>query len=340
MDIDTFLTTLYVLVDDWYKQAGMATVLRRRGPKGQMSDSEVLTVALAGQWRAGVPWNSERSVVRYMQQQGRGWFPSMLGRSAFNARVRQLWGAFVAFQQWLAEAEQRANSGYEVVDCLPVPSGTLAQGRTERQHWLAEATVGYGGNQGGRFWGTQVLVSVNTQAYITGWVWGPAHTDDRWLLQALLSQRQGQRVWHGVWHGPVPWRPSRQRTPPEWTAPVFTSGNSCDCICYLADKGFNGLRWHNHWWQQYGVDILTPPSRGVRGVRWPRSWARAFQACRQTIETTFALLTTVFDVKRLRAHSRWGTLTRLSIVMAAYNCGIYLNRSLGRPARAHATLIA
>src|SRR5690606_1695958 len=88
MDLDTFLTTLYVLVDDWYKARIEPLMPRRKGGQQQMSDSEGMTVALAGQWRVGVPWQSERGVVRYMHPYGRGWFPTMLERSAFNERVR------------------------------------------------------------------------------------------------------------------------------------------------------------------------------------------------------------------------------------------------------------
>jgi len=60
---------------------------------------------------------------------------------------------------------------------------------------------------------------------------------------------------------------------------------------------------------------------------------------RQAIETSFALLTNVFNLKHLNAHSRWGQLIRLAAVTAAYNWGIYLNRSMGRPDLAHATLL-
>ena len=69
MDLDTFLTTLYGVVDDWYQEEIGARV--HVGVRERMSDSEVLTVALAGQWRVGVPWRSERGVVRWMQPTGR-----------------------------------------------------------------------------------------------------------------------------------------------------------------------------------------------------------------------------------------------------------------------------
>ena len=64
MDLDTFLTTLYVVIDDWYKREMSVRMKRHAGPALQMSDSELLTIAIAGQWRVGVPWQSERGIVR------------------------------------------------------------------------------------------------------------------------------------------------------------------------------------------------------------------------------------------------------------------------------------
>ena len=61
MDIDTFFTELYVITDDWYKAELAGQLHKHAGATAQMSDSEVLTVMLAGQWRKGVPWSSERA---------------------------------------------------------------------------------------------------------------------------------------------------------------------------------------------------------------------------------------------------------------------------------------
>ena len=80
-----------------------------------MSDSEVLAVAIVGQWRVGVPWYSERSLVRYMHKHGLGMFPTMLQRSAFNRRVRYLLGALVELQQIIATALETPEDVYDEV---------------------------------------------------------------------------------------------------------------------------------------------------------------------------------------------------------------------------------
>jgi hypothetical protein len=75
-------------VDDCYKEQLAGSIQKHAGATAQLSDSEVLTIAVAGQWRVGVPWASERGVVRWVNEHGRGLFPTMIARSAFNERVR------------------------------------------------------------------------------------------------------------------------------------------------------------------------------------------------------------------------------------------------------------
>jgi hypothetical protein len=48
MDLDSFLVSLYVLVDDWW-QAGHARAPRRPGRPALLTDPEVLTLAILAQ---------------------------------------------------------------------------------------------------------------------------------------------------------------------------------------------------------------------------------------------------------------------------------------------------
>lgn len=333
MDLDTFLTTLYVVVDDWYTVSMAQHMVRTRGQTPQMSDSEVLTVALAGQWRVGVPWRSERGVVRYMQVHGRVWFPKMLQRSAFNERVRNLWAAFIGLQQALSGWLHQATEIYEIVDCVPLPACSLAQTHTYDGHWLWWSTKGYGGTHGGWYWGEQALMSVLPSGVVTGWLIGSAHSDDRWFLQALISLRQGQLALEG----PPSKQPNRPSIPPEHIGPCQASGQTT-ALYYVVDQGFNGWRWRNFWQQTYAARVISAPATHERGS-WSRSIRRWLSSHRQIIETTFSILTEVFDLQHLQAHSRSGQYTRVSIATAAYNLGIYINRLLGRPDLSHATLI-
>ena len=92
LDLETFLIVLYVIVDDLYQSHIQPQMPACGGPAARMSNSEVLCLGLATQWRSGVPWQSERGIMRYVRKHLRHLFPTVLTQSAFNRRLRRLWG--------------------------------------------------------------------------------------------------------------------------------------------------------------------------------------------------------------------------------------------------------
>lgn len=340
MDLDTFLTTLYVLVDDWYKAEGVKWAQRHKAGEVQMSDSEVLTVALVGQWQVGVPWRSERGLVRYMQAHGRQWFPKMLERSAFNLRVRNLYRLLVALQVYLSQQFTAEEQVYEVGDGLPLPVCSLGQVAREPHHrWLMDTSRGHGGTQGGWFFGQRWWVSVTADGVITGWVVATAHLNERWLLEALLSTRGAD----GEVRAPLPdahtARANRPTPPVGFIGGCFAAGRFTP-VPYLVDRGLNGGRWQRHWQDYYQAQVIAiPPANSADFQAWTPADCRWHASVRQVIEGVFAIMDAVFGIKRVNAHSQWGQYTRLAAKAAAYNFALWLNRRLNRPVAAVATLL-
>ena len=85
VDVDTFLTTLYVMVDDFCKTSLPSEP--RPGHQAALSRSEVVTLALFGQWQS---FGSERGFCRYAQHHLRAAFPQLPSREQYNRQVRQL----------------------------------------------------------------------------------------------------------------------------------------------------------------------------------------------------------------------------------------------------------
>src|SRR5207245_7256987 len=103
-------------------------------------------------------WQSERDCVRHLRKHGRALFPGLTSQSAFNRRVRRLWGAFLTLEA-AAAALLTAREAYEILDGVPVP---VARGaRSSHAGWLAEvARCGKGGNDR-YFYGVRPLLSVS-----------------------------------------------------------------------------------------------------------------------------------------------------------------------------------
>jgi hypothetical protein len=101
----------------------------------------------------------------------------------------------------------------------------------------------------------------------------------------------------------------------------------------VSDGGFTGEEWRTHWRRDYGAQVVPKPRNASRELE---HW---FGSIRQVVETAFSHLCESFGLKFPGAHSKWGLLTRIAAKLAAYNLGVQINRDLGRPNFAFATLI-
>ena len=82
VDVDTFLTTLYVMVDDFCQSH---PTRKKPGPQASLSESEVITLLIFARWGR---FASERDFYRYAEANLRSAFPSLPDRSQFNRLVR------------------------------------------------------------------------------------------------------------------------------------------------------------------------------------------------------------------------------------------------------------
>ena len=304
MDLDTFLTTLYVAVDDFCK-AELPAERTRPGPEASLSRSEVVTLAILGQWAR---FGSERDFWRFAQARLRGAFPKLPDRSQFNRLMRTHHHAIVAFGLSFARCAQH----YEALDTLPV---TVRQYKRRGRGWLAgQADIGFSKRISSCFCGFRLLSAVSPEGLITGFAFGPASAKDQPLAETLLALR----------HRPEPRLPS--------------AGATCGAGCYVADKGFEGENWQLHWRADYGALVLHPPRRNSRHP-WPLTRRRWLASLRQIVETVYAKLTQTFRLERERPHHLSGFSARLAAKVALHNFCHWLNRSLGRPALAFADLL-
>lgn len=334
LDLDTLIIMIYVLVEEWYREE-IEPYKPKRGRPRLFTDPEMLTIAILSEWRSGVMWQSERGCLRYFHHYYQEWFPHLIQRSTFNLRKRRLMGVFIRLQQYLTQILCVANVNYEVVDSLPIPAGTTGQYKREKHHWLCESQIGHGSH--GWIWGDRLLMSVTERGIITGWLLGSANLNDRWLMELFLSTREGcpQLV--------QPPRPTRHGRKADTPPPIGFFGilqgvGQAKSSVYLADGNFNGQRWINHWDTNYQAQVIAPP-RYNEAHSWSGNWQRWLASHRQIIETVFANLCEIFDIKRLNAHSRWGQYTRIALKTVNHNLAIYFNRLLDRPLLAFGTLL-
>jgi hypothetical protein len=305
VDSDTFLTTLYVMIDDFCK--GHLSPEPRGGAPASLTRSEVLTLALFGQWQR---FPSERGFYRYAQRHLRGAFPTVPDRSQFNRLLRQQQDALVAFSLSLVQRLQAQQCTYEVLDATAVPTRDAKRRGLGGLPGLAD--IGWSSRLGW-YEGMYLLLSVNPVGVITGFGDAPASTKDQPLAETFLAVR----------HQPHPRLPSVG-------APAQGP--------YVTDKGFEGAAWHQQWRHTYGAEVIGAPKRNSKRP-WSRPWRRWLAGLRQIVETVNGCLHHGFRLNRERPHDLSGFSARLSAKVALHNFCIWFNEQLSRPHLAFADLI-
>jgi len=305
MDTDTFLTILYVMADDFCKY--QLPPERVPGPRGSLRRSEVVTLAIFGQWNR---FPSERGFYRYAWHHLRGAFPTLPHRSQLNRLMRRHYAAIVAFFGHLAALLQDQRAPYEALDCTGVPT---RDAKRRGAGWLAGQTdIGWS-NRLGWYEGFHLLLSVNPQGVITGFSFGPASAKDQALAEAFFAFR----------HLPHP---------------RLTTVGTPESGYYVVDKGFEGKERHWHWSNHYGARVVCPPQRNSRHP-WPQRLRRWVAGIRQIVETVSEKLHHTFRLDRERPHALAGFQVRLAAKAALHNFCIWLNSKLGRQPLAFATLL-
>jgi hypothetical protein len=118
VDLETFLVSLYILIDDWWR-ADRPPTAHKPGRPPRLTEPEVLTLAVLAQWPH---FRSERDFWRFAQAHLRSYFPTLCSQSQFNRRVRSLALELRAFQHDLARTLAKSSAVYQVLDTTLIPA--------------------------------------------------------------------------------------------------------------------------------------------------------------------------------------------------------------------------
>jgi DDE family transposase len=277
------------------------------GPQAALSPSEVVTLALFGQWQG---FGSARGFYRSAQRHLRAAFPALPTREQYNRQVRRQHAALVAFFLPLVHLLVAQCCAYEALDSSGVPTRDATR---RGAGWLpGVADIGWR-NRLGWYEGIHLLLAVNPVGVITGCGCGAASTKDQPLAETFFALRRPP-------HPGLPSVGAPARSP------------------YVVDKGFEGQANHMAWWTAYGAQGICPPRRNSKRP-WPQALRRWLAGVRQIVETVYEKRWQTFRLDRERPHDLSGLQARLAAKMALHNFCVWCNVQLGRPLLAFTDLV-
>ena len=211
LDVDTFLTALYVMVDDFCQSRHPQQ--RRPGPEASLSAGEVIALSIFARWSR---FASERDFYRYAKSHLRGAFPTLPDRSQFNRLVRFHAEAIEEIALHLGQIVKGDRFSYQALDASAMP---VRDAKRRGHGWLAEyADIGWS-NRLGWYEGFSLLTAVEPSGVITGFCFGAASTADQPLAETFYNLRANPN-------------------------PRLISVGSAFPGAYVADKGFEGAENH------------------------------------------------------------------------------------------------
>ena len=187
MDLDSFLVSLYVLVDDWWK-LHRSSESAKIGRPALLSDPEVLTLAILAQWPR---FRSERDFWRFASSHLRPYFPALCSQSQLNRRIRALEPELRLLQLAFARELACPSAVYRVMDTTLVPA--IVRVRASRKGlFCGQATFGRSASKTEWVYGFKVALVVDPDGVITAFGLAPAASDERPIADALVaSDRYG-----------------------------------------------------------------------------------------------------------------------------------------------------
>lgn len=184
MDFTTFLVTVFCLVDDWLK----GQRIRQGGPQPQLSDSEVLTIEIVGEFM-GI--DTDKGLYEYFRRHYGDWFPALrtIHRTTFARRAVNLWDAKGRLWQYV-RSRIASDALISVIDSFPIPLCRFA--RAKRCWKLREqAAYGYDPVAQQTFYGLKGHLVIEWPGVIADFRLAPANLSDVEGASDLLAERQG-----------------------------------------------------------------------------------------------------------------------------------------------------
>jgi hypothetical protein len=184
IDIETILTIIYVLVDDWYQSKGRELLQGKVGRHPIFSDSEVITLMLAEDF---IPYPGEQQFIGYMRANHLALFPNLLDQSQFNRRARGLRLMVEALRcDWLVELGIE-HAEHFLIDTKPIPVVGYKRSKS-RSDFAGSAAYGYCASRKLHYFGYKLVMVTTLDGLPVLYELVPANIEERQAAETVLDR--------------------------------------------------------------------------------------------------------------------------------------------------------
>jgi hypothetical protein len=187
MPIANFIIYVYIIVDDYFKKVTANKVLRRRGEKPNLSDSEVIAIEIVGEYMG---FGSDKQIWQYFKQHWLSYFPKLGSRTSFVRQGANLYGIKLDIQR-LISAELSTDQDLFIFDGLPVPICHIKRYKRSRNQLRSAGAVGYCASKDHNYFGFKGHILITDRGAVKLFAIAPANIDEREILLELSDNFTG-----------------------------------------------------------------------------------------------------------------------------------------------------
>lgn len=280
------LCLIFAVVDDFCKH--IKRPKRKGGPKPTISRNQIIKMMVL-KFLLGI--TSDRSLIRFLNNFGKGLFKHVPDHSWFNRRSKEFFPTFELFREYLLDKLHVEADPIRIIDSTPVPVVRYRRGFGRLAKSFERASFGYCATQDEKYFGFKLHLLTTSTGIPTHFDITEANLHDVNMLEELIS--------------------------------------SCDKLIAIGDKGYYNLRLKTKLLAEHKF-VITPDKKNQTRQRNTQT-EKYFLRFRKRIEISINQLKDQFNLAKLRAKSTLGLATRIMGIMMTMTLAIVVNRLLGRP---------
>ena len=185
MEIYDFIITTFVTVDDFIQEFFQARELRQRGFLPKLSDSEVITMEMVGEY---LGLNTDKAIYQYFKRHWLNCFPYLPDRTNFVRQCANLWKVKEDFFYYLSQHQDKF---VQILDSMPLEVCKFSRAKRAK---LFKGEASYGKWFGQTFFGFRLHFKITSYGLIRRFILAPANIHDIHFASELTYEDKNSWV--------------------------------------------------------------------------------------------------------------------------------------------------
>lgn len=190
MPIENFIIMTYLFVDKYFKKISQNVTLRTRGEAPALSDVEVITMEIVGEY---LGFGSDKQIWSYFKQHWIGHFPKLGCRTSFVRQSANLMTVKHLLQEHIS-AELTQDKDLFLFDGFPIPICHIKRYKRSKTNLRSCGGVGYCAAKDEKYFGFKGHLLITQEGVTKIMDITPANIDERDILPELANNIFGDII--------------------------------------------------------------------------------------------------------------------------------------------------